>query len=72
MDAPTGLEGVVPRPGTWAKTGLPASRIRPLRRKQTSMAPGRIVCEVRVSGLDRREWGGTGMEGIIQKGSRAC
>jgi hypothetical protein len=46
--------------------------IRPARRKQTGMVPGNMMGEAHSGRLDRREWDGTGMGGIIQKGRRVC
>ena len=61
MGAPTNPDGVVARPGTWAKIGLPDPMIRPPRRKHNGIWPGNMMCDARSSGLDRRQGVRTGI-----------
>ena len=68
--APTGPDGVVARPGIWAKIGLPVPMIKPPRRKHTGIGPGDRKCEACTCRLDRRERGRTDIGGDYTEGER--
>ena len=68
--APTGPDGVVARPGIWAKIGLLVPMIKPPRSTHTGIGLGNRKCEVCTTRFDRKERGWIGMGGDYTEGER--